>query len=139
MKRILLVAVLLVLVAGVVGGSVTWAKVGGGSQEGDGGGVVIGLAPIHEVRVNMAESFPPQVFVYIKGGLADGCTTFHQLTTERDENTINIKVTTQRPKDAVCIQVYGYFEKNVALGSDFTSGETYTINVNDKTTSFVMQ
>ena len=96
-------------------------------------------APIHEVQVNIAESFPPQVFVYIKGGLADGCTTFNALTTERSGNTINITVTTQRPKKAICTQVYGFFEKNVALGSDFTSGETYIINVNDETTSFVMQ
>ena len=96
-------------------------------------------APIHEVRVNIAESFPPQVFIYIEGGLADSCTTFHELTTERSGNTINIKVTTQRPKDAICAQVYGFFEKNVGLGSDFTSGETYIVNVNDKTTTFVMQ
>lgn len=96
-------------------------------------------APIHEVQVNIAESFPPQVFVYIKGGLSDGCTTFHELTTERSGNTINITVTTQRPKNAICTQVYGSFEKNVALGSDFTSGETYRVNVNDEITSFVMQ
>jgi inhibitor of cysteine peptidase len=105
----------------------------------DGKEIEIRPAPIHEVQVNIAESFPPQVFVYIKGGLADSCTTFHELKTERSGNTINITVTTQRPKDAICAQVYGFFEKNVNLGSDFTSGETYTINVNDKTTSFVMQ
>jgi len=96
-------------------------------------------APIHEVQINIAESYPPQVFIFIKGGLADGCTIFHELTTERTGNTINIKVTTQRPKEAICAQVYGYFEKNVALGSDFNSGETYIVNVNDKTKSFVMQ
>ena len=99
----------------------------------------IRLAPIHEIRVNIAESYPPQVFIYIKGGLSDSCTTFHELTTERSGNIINIEVTTQRPKDAVCAQVYSFFEKNANLGSDFTSGETYTVNVNDKTTSFVMQ
>jgi inhibitor of cysteine peptidase len=99
----------------------------------------IRLAPIHEVRVAIAESFPPQVMVYIQGGLADGCTTFHELKTERSDNTVNITVTTQRPKGAVCTQVYGYFEQNVNLGSDFISGETYIINVNDKMTSFVMQ
>jgi len=101
--------------------------------------LVIKPAPIHEVQVNIAESFPPQIFVYIKGGLADGCTTFHELTTERSGTNITIKVTTERPRDESCAQVYGYFEQNVALGSDFTSGETYTVNVNDQTTSFVMQ
>jgi len=101
-------------------------------------GMEVRLAPIHEVRVNIAESFPPQVFVYVQGGLGDSCTTFHQLTTQRSGNTINITVTTQRPKDAICAQVYGFFEKNVPLGSDFTSGGSYVVNVNDYTTSFVM-
>ncbi|MBM3149315.1 MAG: hypothetical protein FJ022_01325 [Chloroflexi bacterium] len=96
-------------------------------------------APIHEVRVAIAESYPPQVMVYIQGGLTDGCTTFHELKTERTGNTVNIIVTTQRPKNAVCTQVYGQFEQNVNLGSDFVSGQTYTIKVNDKTTSFGMQ
>ena len=87
-------------------------------------------APIHEVQVNIAESYPEQIFVYIKGGLADSCTTFHDLETERIDNTINIEVTTERPRDAICAQVYGYFEKNVALGSDFIRGETYIVDVN---------
>jgi inhibitor of cysteine peptidase len=100
---------------------------------------VVRLAPIHEVTVNIAESDPPQVFIYVQGGLADGCTSFHELETERRENTFNITVTTQRPKDAVCTQVYSYFEKNIGLGTDFISGETYVVNVNDQTTSFSMQ
>lgn len=101
-------------------------------------GLEIRLAPIHDVQVNIAESYPPQVFVYVKGGLSDSCTTVHELTKERSGNVIDIEVTTQRPKGAVCALVYGFFEKNVNLGSDFTSGETYTINVNHMTTSFVM-
>lgn len=100
---------------------------------------IISPAPIHEVDVRVAESFPPQVFVYIKGGLSDGYTTFHNLTTVRSGNTINIEVTTTRPKDAICTQIYSYFEKNVNLGTDFISGQTYTINVNDKTINFVME
>ena len=98
--------------------------------------VEIRQAPIHEVQVNIAESFPEQIFIYIKGGLADSCTTFHEVKTESSGNTINITVTTERPKDAICAQVYGYFEKNVSLGSDFVRGESYTVNVNDVTTSF---
>ena len=103
------------------------------------GEMEIRLAPIHEVRVNIAESFPPQIFVYIKGGLADSCTVFNEVTTGRSGNTVNIRVTTKRPREEVCAQVYGYFEQNVALGTDFTSGMAYIINVNDQVTSFVMQ
>jgi hypothetical protein len=101
--------------------------------------ILIRDAPIHEVRINIAESFPPQIFVYIKGGLADGCTTFKGITVTRQGNTIDINVTTARLRDAICIQVYGFFEKTVGLGSDFISGESYTINVNDFTETFVMQ
>ncbi|MBI4283622.1 MAG: hypothetical protein HY663_04045 [Chloroflexi bacterium] len=91
----------------------------------------IRLAPIEEVRVRIAESYPPQIFVSIRGGLSDACTTPHEVKVARSGNTINIEVTTQRPRDAICAQVYSTFEKNVALGSDFTPGKTYTINVND--------
>jgi inhibitor of cysteine peptidase len=98
--------------------------------------IEIKLAPIHDVQINIAESFPEQIFVDIRGGLADSCTTFHDLKTERSGNIINITVTTERPKNAICSQVYSYFKKNVALGSDFISGDTYTVNVNDVTISF---
>ncbi len=56
-------------------------------------------APIHEVQVNIAESFPEQIFIYIKGGLADSCTTLHSVETERCENVINIIVTTRATKE----------------------------------------
>ena len=131
MNRAIFLAVLFFLVIVVA--------TAGCRSAGDGQELEIRPAPIHEVRVNIAESYPPQVMVYIKGGLADGCTTFHGFTTERSGNSIDIEVTTQRPKDAVCPQVYGYFERSVNLGSDFVSGETYIINVNDKSASFVME
>lgn len=98
--------------------------------------IEIKLAPIHEVSIAIAESFPEQIFVYIKGGLPDGCTTFHGLAIDRDGKDVNITVTIARPRDAVCTQVYGYFEQNINLGSDFVSGETYDVNVNDVTERF---
>ena len=97
----------------------------------DQGEVEIRPAPIEEVGVIVAESFPPQIFAAIKGGLADACTTLHEVNVHRSGNTINIEVTTQRPQGAICAQVYTTFARNIALGSDFTSGETYTVNVND--------
>ncbi len=100
--------------------------------------VEINLAPIHEVDVRFMESFPIQVGVNIKLGLSSGCTTFHDAVVTRSGNTINIKVTTQRPKDKICTAIYGYFDKNLNIGSDFTAGTTYTLKVNDYTTTFKM-
>jgi len=55
------------------------------------------------------------------------------------DHTIAVTVTTKRPKDAIATQVYGYFEQNVNLGSNFKSGDTYTVRVNDKSVEFKME
>jgi hypothetical protein len=83
-------------------------------------------------------SNPPFPTRIVLEGLADSCTTFHELKTERSVNVFKITVTVKRPRDAVCAEIYTHFEKCENLGSDFISGETYTIHVNDKTTTFVM-
>jgi len=98
--------------------------------------IEISLAPIHEVKVSIMKSNPPQIGVYIKGGLRDGCTTFNDIEIAREGSTINIKVTTQHPGDVSCPAIYTYFEKDINLGSDFTVGTTYNLNVNDYTTTF---
>jgi len=100
----------------------------------------IKLAPVHELDIKFAESFPVQVFLYVKGGLSDGCTTFHSTEIKsRSGNSIKVEVTVERPKGKFCPAVYTYFEKNLNLGTDFNSGETYTVTVNDKSIVFVMQ
>ncbi|MFC2042409.1 hypothetical protein ACFLTV_02825 [Chloroflexota bacterium] len=98
--------------------------------------VEIRLAPIDEVKVYIMKSNPPQIGVYIKGGLPDGCTTFHDLEITREGSNVNIKVTVQRPRGVNCPAIYNNFEKDVNLGSDFIFGTTYTLNVNDYTTTF---
>jgi len=107
------------------------------ASSGDTSGIEVRMAPIQDVKVRIGESFPPLVIVNIRGGLPDGCSTFHKAEVSRSGSTIDIKVTIQRPRDAVCTQVYGTFERNVGLGSEFTPGVIYTINVNDtKTVTF---
>ena len=99
----------------------------------------IKLAPIHEVKISYAKSNPPQVLVTIKGGLPDGCSKFYDVSYQITGKTVDIKVTIERPRDAVCTAIYGYFDQTVNLGSNFTKGDEYTVNVNDQTTTFIMQ
>lgn len=90
----------------------------------------------------MAESFPPQYFVQITSGLPSGCAAFEEITTERDGNTIRITVWNTVPaadEPIACTAIYGFVENSVALGTGFTSGETYTVDVNDVTETFVAQ
>ena len=98
----------------------------------------INLAPIDEIKVNIMKSNPPQIGVYIKGGLQDGCTTFHDIEIAREGCIVKIKVTTQHPRGVSCPAIYTNFEKYINLGSDFTAGITYTLKVNDYTTTFDM-
>mgnify|MGYP007084717570 CR=1 FL=1 len=74
----------------------------------------------------------------LKGGLPDGCTTFRDTVVTREGNTINIEVTTQGPKDAICTEAYGFFGEKLNLGSDFTRGATYILKVNDYPSTFEM-
>ena len=96
----------------------------------------IKLAPIEEVKVNILKSNPAQIGVYIKGGLPDGCTTFHDIDINREGSTVNIIVTVQRPRGMSCPAIYTYFEKDIIIESDFDFGTTYTLNVNDYSTIF---
>ena len=100
--------------------------------------IEIQSAPIHEVEVYFMKSNPVQVGIRIHGGLPDGCTTFHNAAVNRQDNIIDIEVTIQRPAGVFCPAVYTFFDESVNLGSDFTAGETYTLNVNDYVTTFEM-
>ncbi len=135
LKRILvfiLTAITVLALSGCQGGS--------GGTSTNTSGYEIKLAPIHELKIAFAQSYPVQVFLYIKGGLADSATTLNEITkSDLKDHTITVTVTTKRPKDAIATQVYGFFEQNVNLGSNFKSGETYTVRVNDKSVEFKME
>ena len=103
-----------------------------------GSNVEINPAPINDVKIAVTLNSPREVLVYIKGGLRDTCTTFDSLNTDRTGTSINIQVKVRHATDQICGQVYTFFERCVDLGSDFVSGQTYTVVVNDMTTTFTM-
>ena len=99
------------------------------------------LAPIEQVDINVAESFPPQYFVAIVSLQPNSCVSFDAIETTRDGNAIQILVWNLVPADpdVVCAQVVSTTEHNVALGTDFKPGQSYDVQVNDVTRSFVAQ
>jgi len=100
--------------------------------------IKINPAPIDDVKIAVTLSEPKEIIVYIKGGLRDTCTTFRDLSTERNGNTIKITANVQTTVGQICGYVYTFFEKYVNLGSDFIPGEVYAVKVNDNTTTFTM-
>jgi ABC-type transport system substrate-binding protein len=107
--------------------------------------LVIELALIYDALVSFDESSPPQVFVYIKGGLPDSCTTLHEITIEyldlppkihHGGQWVKITATTERPKDIECTQVYNFFEEYLTLDIYYIPGETYILEVNGAASDF---
>jgi hypothetical protein len=112
----------------------------GGNSGGDRRTIVD--APIDGIDILVRESFPPQYAVAITSGLPSGCAQFNEaVITGRDGNTITISVTNTIPSDpeVACTAIYGTHESTVELGTDFESGETYTVDVNGETKEFTAQ
>lgn len=100
------------------------------------------LAPIEEIEVLFAESFPVQHRLHIVSGLPSGCAAFERVDVERDGTTFNVEVINTMPapdEDIACTMIYGYHETTVELGSDLEVGAEYTVDVNGETMTFVAQ
>jgi hypothetical protein len=94
-------------------------------------------APIDRVEVVVRESAPPQVALRVTAGLPSGCAKPGTYTVTRAGDTITVTVLNSLPTgDQICTAIYGTYDLNIDLGSDFHSGVTYTVKVNDKTTTF---
>jgi hypothetical protein len=96
-------------------------------------------APIDALEVNAVGSNPTQYVVHIVAGLPNGCHTPGSYQVYRHGTTIDITVLNNVAPNANCTAIYGQYELNINVGSDFASGQTYTVNVNDKTTTFTAQ
>lgn len=99
-------------------------------------------APIESIDILVRESFPPGYTAHIVSGLPSGCARFNMAAViERTGNNIYISVTNTVPADpnVACTDIYGYHETNLDLGQNFRPGVTYTVQVNDKRTTFTAQ
>ncbi|MEE8472788.1 MAG: hypothetical protein V3S82_06450 [Dehalococcoidia bacterium] len=104
-------------------------------------GMVRTPAPIDSVEILILEIFPPQYNVIVVSGLPNSCASFAGYYLARSGNTIRAEMVNWKPAnpDVVCAEVYGSVETTIPLGSDFESGGTYTVEVNDLTRTFVAQ
>ncbi|HEU0074479.1 MAG TPA: hypothetical protein VFS30_10745 [Dehalococcoidia bacterium] len=98
-------------------------------------------APIDGLEVLTLESFPPQYMLHVQAGLPSGCAEQYGSEVERVGDVITITVLNTIPADenVACTAIYGMYEFNMGLGSDFESGETYTVRVNDQEITFTAQ
>ena len=104
-------------------------------------GLVQVQAPIENVEVLILESFPVQYQVLVVSGLPNSCHTFAGYRLERSGDTIHIETVNWKPADpgVACAEVYGTVKTIIPLGSNFESGKTYTVEVNELEEGFVAQ
>jgi hypothetical protein len=98
------------------------------------------LAPIDGVGVRVLESNPPQYLLNVRAGLPGGCAEKNRHEIQRAAEAITVSVLNWMPMgNPPCTMIYGSYELNINLGSDFQRGTTYAVSVNDKRTTFVAQ
>ncbi len=102
----------------------------------DAGAVEVGLAVVDSIDILIMESMPVQVSVVARGNLPDGCTTIGQATTERDDTTFVVTLTTRRPLDAVCTEALVPYEQAVPLEVAGLPAGVYTVTVNGVSDTF---
>jgi hypothetical protein len=94
-------------------------------------------APIDRLEVVLRESNPPQVSLKVTAGLPSGCAQRDSHSVSRGGDTITVSVLNTMPKgNPICTMIYGQYDLSIDLGSGFVPGRTYTVQVNDKTTTF---
>jgi hypothetical protein len=98
-------------------------------------------APIDDLELIIRESFPPQYALRIVSGLPSGCHQFDSVELERSDAMIRVTVMNLAPDDpgVACTAIYGQHEQVVELGTDFASGTTYRVSVNNRSLEFTAQ
>lgn len=99
-------------------------------------------AQIESVEILVAESWPQQYFVHVFSVQPDGCHEFDGYSVEREGLAIRIEVLNRVPanlNELACTLAITTTESNIPLGTDFESGVTYTVTVNDVTRTFEAQ
>ena len=100
-------------------------------------GVMIYLAPIHDIGIWADESLPPQYSVDVVSGEPSICDHFSSHNVTRASNTTVIVEIFNLRCGTGCPAVYSYVENTIPIGSDFVSGGNYTVVVNNVTENFV--
>ncbi len=73
---------------------------------------------------------PARVELYVMASL-DGCDFPVQVEQRQDDHDVYVSLYREMPLNVMCPAVLRHYEQVITLDGTFTSGETYTIHVND--------
>jgi len=127
--RVLLAAAVLALGLAGCGGSDSPAAPGAG------GPVKIDLIQVDSVDVLFLASAPVAVGAHVQGVVGDGCSELLPIRQSRAGNAVTIRISRQRPANAVCTQIAKLFDATIRLEGAFPPG-SYTLDVNGVDATF---
>ncbi|TAJ16201.1 MAG: hypothetical protein EPO65_13655 [Dehalococcoidia bacterium] len=94
-------------------------------------------ASIESIEVVRSDATAPSYWAVISSVVA-GCAKFERIDTKRTGDTFEVTVYNRVPQTlAACPAIIGWVTNRVALTGDLVLGRTYTVAVNDRTTTFV--
>ena len=94
-------------------------------------------AKVESIQIVITESFPVQISVVAKGHLPDSCTLIDQVTEERNNNTLVVKIlTTSQPVGKNCTSTVQPFEEIIPLNVVGLKAGIYAVKVNGITDTF---
>jgi hypothetical protein len=95
------------------------------------------LAPIDAANVAVLESYPPRYVLQVQAGLPGGCASPSGYEVERAGDRVRVSVFNTLPSTPVpCTLIYGRYDLSIDLGSAFTPGREYAVEVNGKQITF---
>jgi hypothetical protein len=96
-------------------------------------------APIDQLDIQVQATNPTSYVAHIVAGLPNGCHSPGSYQIYPHGSVIDIVVLNSVAPGGNCSAVSGQYELNINLGSNFVMGQSYTVNANDKTTTFTAQ
>lgn len=96
----------------------------------------VSAVTIETVEVQLAESFPVQMFVEVSGYLPDPCWEPVEPVVEQDGQRFNIEIVAEREADQMCPQVIEPYEKTISFGA-MDPGQ-YLVSVNGVEQAFAV-
>ena len=97
-------------------------------------------APIQSVKVEAGKSKPLQYTVIIVASLPNGCAMKYTQDVKREKDVYTVTVLNSAPTGEVrCTSVTSTYEVRVVISDTLEAGKTYTVKVNDKSTTFKAQ
>ena len=101
-------------------------------------------SPVHSVVVETLESSPPQYSLQVESGLpmGSGCSAadgYSMVGADRARIQVRLTHVETIAQGIACTMDYPSVQTSIPLGSDFDSGERYTVSVNGVEASFTAQ